>query len=227
MKNEYFMDPAEFFKTIMDPENEIHAVRQVNEDKMLVTYLKKNDFVEESENTNVVLAAFVTSYARLVLFEQLQKLGKRSLYMDTDSIIYYTDPNDPTCSYKIPEGEYLGDWKSEIKCGETISEFVAAGPKNYSYKTMDKNGQEKTVVKVRGFSLTHSASKVVNFEEMKSKVEALVSGSIVSPNKVIFPRILKDHDRRVFTKTVSKNYRPVIRKGKLSDFVVYPFGWVG
>jgi hypothetical protein len=39
-------------------------------------------------NRNVVIASFVTAYARLELFEVLQKLGKNVVYYDTDSNIH-------------------------------------------------------------------------------------------------------------------------------------------
>jgi hypothetical protein len=42
-------------------------------------------------NRNVVIASFVTAYARLELYEVINKLGKSVLYFDTDSIIYIED----------------------------------------------------------------------------------------------------------------------------------------
>ena len=39
-------------------------------------------------NTNVAVASFVTCHARLHLYEELEKIGERVLYFDTDSIIF-------------------------------------------------------------------------------------------------------------------------------------------
>ena len=44
-----------------------------------------------------------------------------------------------------------------------IIEFVSCGPKNYTYK-LNTGG---VVCKVRGFSLNHKASQILNFESMK------------------------------------------------------------
>ena len=39
-------------------------------------------------NRNVIVASFVTAYARLELYKYIEKLGKNVLYFDTDSVIY-------------------------------------------------------------------------------------------------------------------------------------------
>ena len=48
----------------------------------------KNEFFFGGLHTNVVIAAFTTSQARLKLYEELYKLSDRILYCDTDSIIF-------------------------------------------------------------------------------------------------------------------------------------------
>ena len=47
---------------------------------------------EGSVDTNVVIAAFVTCYARLKLLKLLTKLGKRVLYYDTNYVIFVSVP---------------------------------------------------------------------------------------------------------------------------------------
>ena len=98
------------------------------------------DFFIGNFKTNVVLAAFVTCHARLVLYSELEKLNERVLYFDTDSIIFVTRPGD----YVPPTGNYLGDFKNEISEGY-IQEFVPAGPKNYAYRL--NNGKTKCTIK--------------------------------------------------------------------------------
>jgi len=52
-----------------------------------------------------------------------------------------------------------------------ICDFVSGGPKNYAYKSIDSvTGEEKTVCKVRGITLTYSASQLVNFESIRSMI---------------------------------------------------------
>ena len=51
----------------------------------------KDQFVDNSKNTNVYIACFTTSHARLILYDKLDHLNEKVLYFDTDSIIYADD----------------------------------------------------------------------------------------------------------------------------------------
>ena len=80
---------------------------------------KKTEFVKQDTCTNIFIAAFTTSYARMKLYTEMDKLGERVLYHDTDSIIYTSDgTNDP------PLGNYLGEFTDELN-GEIITSFVS------------------------------------------------------------------------------------------------------
>ncbi len=115
-------------------------------------------------NTNVCVASFVTSYGRLRLYDEIDKLGKRVLYFDTDSIIFVSRDGE----YEPKLGSYLGEFTNEIdpKDGEYIIEFVSAGPKNYAYKL--NTGVTKCVVK--GINLNHIASLTINYDSIKEIV---------------------------------------------------------
>ncbi|CAF1124654.1 unnamed protein product [Brachionus calyciflorus] len=117
-----------------------------------------------STQTSVVLAAFVTCHARLELYQELKKIDKRVLFFDTDSIIYVKVPGQ----YDLPLRDYLGDFTDEVKKkgANYITEFISAGLKNYAYK-MD-NG--KTSCTVKGFTLNHISSLVVNFDSIREIV---------------------------------------------------------
>jgi hypothetical protein len=52
----------------------------------------KEEFVEESGRTNVVIAAYTRAQARLKLYSYLEQLGPRVLYADTDSVVYTSRP---------------------------------------------------------------------------------------------------------------------------------------
>ncbi|CAG2257249.1 unnamed protein product [Mytilus edulis] len=96
--------------------------------------------------TNIFLATFTTSWARLKLNDVLDQLKENVLYHDTDSVIYTERRNAQTLSLR----DYLGDFTDELE-GHYIEEFVSGGPKHYAYRRSD--GQE--VCKVRGFSLNY------------------------------------------------------------------------
>ena len=114
--------------------------------------------------TNVMLCAFVTANARMVLWDALNFLGDRVLYCDTDSVIYLLDDN---AEMNIKSSSKLGEWKDECE-GEHITDFVSIAPKSYAYKM--SNGE--TVVKCKGVTLNYENAKRVTFEDMK----ALVTG---------------------------------------------------
>ncbi|GIY68317.1 uncharacterized protein CEXT_220931, partial [Caerostris extrusa] len=64
-------------------------------------------------------AAFTTAWARLKLYQEMDKLGENVLYHDTDSIIYASDEmNDP------PLGNFLGEFTDELD-GDEIATFVS------------------------------------------------------------------------------------------------------
>jgi hypothetical protein len=60
--------------------------------------------------TNVVIAAYTTAQARLKLYGYLERLNTRTLYCDTDSVIYSCRRGEwePEC------GDYLGDMTDEL-----------------------------------------------------------------------------------------------------------------
>ena len=120
-------------------------------------------------HTNEVIGSYVTAGARMHPYGYLDKLQKRALYCDTDSVVYI-QPRDGPALVEI--GDCLGAMTSELKPNEIISEFVSGGPKNYAYKTFKYVTEvEKTVYKVRGITLNYNASQLVNFEKIKNVFE--------------------------------------------------------
>ena len=56
-----------------------------------MTYNFKDQFVDNSKNTNIYIACFTTSHTRLMLYNKLDYMNEKVLYFDTDSIIYADD----------------------------------------------------------------------------------------------------------------------------------------
>ena len=67
---------------------------------------------------------------------------------------------------KPPTGDHLSEYTSELKPGDHIVEFAAAGPKNYRYRTKDG----KVECKVRWFALNTRGQEQLNFELLKQNV---------------------------------------------------------
>jgi hypothetical protein len=110
----------------------ISEVYSNSNDNLQVSFKEVGEVHLGNCKTNVIIAAFVTAHARIKLFNELQKLGDRVLYFDTDSIFFISRVGQ----YEPPLGDYLGQFTSEIdqKLGNHIVEFVSGGPKNYAYR---------------------------------------------------------------------------------------------
>ena len=109
------IDVASLYKLFTDPSKFVTDFHIRNENIVEVEYKHSEDFEPLSVNTNVVIAAFCTSWARLKLWSVMNKLGSNVLYHDTDSIIFSVkDEND----YIPPLGNYLGQLTNELTCKE-------------------------------------------------------------------------------------------------------------
>ena len=63
-------------------------VHHVNDDGLVVSYEKSKEFQTTALNTNVIIASYVTTHARLELYSYFEQLKGRALYCDTDSYIF-------------------------------------------------------------------------------------------------------------------------------------------
>jgi hypothetical protein len=147
-----------------DPSIEVLSTVRLNNEALLVSYCSIDMEYQDINNcNNIYIACATTAYARMELYEQLDFLGDRVVYCDTDSIIYVSEEGKD-----IPNGDLLGEWKDELKDNDFIVEFVSGGPKNYAYRT----AKGHYCIKVKGFSLTHENRKTFTFEAMKRVVES-------------------------------------------------------
>ena len=109
---------------------EVQSASFVNEEMVEVQWQHTEEFVELSGRTNVILAAYTTCQARLKLYELLDKLGRRVLYYDTDSVIYVSREGE----WEPEIGDVLGELTNELERDNHIVAFASGGPKNYSYE---------------------------------------------------------------------------------------------
>ena len=124
-----------------------------------------------------------------------------------------------------PLGDYLGELTNELPEGEYIIQFVSGGPKNYSYKTFNPvTNVEKTYCKVRGFTLSHRNSQLINFDTLCNVVTSSEEKTINihTPWKIVRDSKTKD----VKTRTENKLYRKVYNKRVvIEDYDTVPYGF--
>ena len=145
------------------------------------------------------------------------------LYFDTDSIIF----SHRHGQLIPPLGDHLREFTSELKAGDHIVEFAAAGPKNYGYKTKDG----KVECKVRGFTLNTHGQEQLNFDLLKQNVIDEVTEPEEDPREI---RVHNPHKikRDANTKTLqtveeTKRYKVVFDKRVVDPetFRSYPYGY--
>jgi hypothetical protein len=107
--------PATLRKYMDDPSIEVNDVEPLSEDVVLITYQTKKEFIESNKHSNIGIAAWTTSMARLKLFEALKAVvtsGGILLYYDTDSVIYAYKEGTPD-PLEFLSGSHLGQLKDE------------------------------------------------------------------------------------------------------------------
>ena len=157
-KTEIIDSKAKFIEIVSNIEYENVKYIELNTGKIEITYSVKDAFVPNDFNTNIVIACFTTSSARMRLYEALDYLNEQILYFDTDSCVYKYNPIDKSCNRKLNNGDLLGDWTDELEGVKMCGTFVSGGPKNYSFETDD--GKYHT--KVKGFNLNYEVGLRIN-----------------------------------------------------------------
>jgi hypothetical protein len=204
---------SEWFDLLSDDQYDISSIDISHPNALQVCY--NNLYNEGSVETSVTHAAFVTCHARLKLYSELEKLGDRVLYFDTDSIIYINRVGE----YKPILGDYLGQLTSELEQDDYIEEFVSAGPKNYSYRT---NGGKYSCT-VKGISQNVTTSEKLNFNSIKDIV-CSARNKVIEVNQLKFFR--SKFDWTVTCEEHKKLYRFVYDKRiLLDDLTTLPYGY--
>ena len=68
-KTKMVTEPKEFFDILS--KFEVSDARLVNDEMVEVHYKEKDEFAEQNDKVNIVIAAFTTAYARLKLYDLL------------------------------------------------------------------------------------------------------------------------------------------------------------
>jgi hypothetical protein len=204
--------------------------------------------MEASYTTNVALALCVSAWGRMILWEELHKLGDRVLYHDTDSIMYIEGRDG---QYNIPEGRYLGDWEDEHP-NDLITDFVGIGPKSYALKykkapipipmnpdmmeewlrqgrefeeVQDEDGSLQeicTECKCKGVSKSYHNAGKLNFDTMRHMVLGHIQNLTTSSTKFDYDRL----NGGITTRDESKTLRITYDKGHITDdYTILPFGY--
>ena len=221
-KSQFFSDGEKFLKIFNDDKYDIYDANIFNTDIAELVYREKTCFREEHSSSNVVLASFVTSYARLELYNILEKLGQRCLYYDTDSIFFVSK----NCDWMPETGIFLGQLTDE-EPGNSINEFISLGPKNYSYSLVnDLSGKIEYKIKLKGIRLNTEARKKINFGTMKNLLDNYIKESVDDRLTVPQTQFANTWDHLITMRQNSKEYKLVMSKRVVkSDYTTLPYGY--
>jgi hypothetical protein len=201
-------------------------VVQVSDHKLLVTYKDLENENTPRPFTNLPIAAFISSWARLKLYELLETVGyDKVIYCDTDSVIYVQNIKEPPV---LETGNFLGELTDEIPEGWKVLVFIGLGAKNYAYRMVNLNtGEIKDVMKIRGITLNYRALQVIDFNHFYNLVkEKYESKQIFSPNN-----ICRKPGYVIVSKGQSKTHQQVNNKRRKlnpsnkEDYHTLPFGF--
>ena len=218
-KVEQVIHPQHLYRILTDSANEVQSVRICTDDVLEVQYKQTEDNDMPSDRTNIFVAAFTTCWARLTLYEHLHTLQQQVLYYDTDSVIYSWKEGQPW----IPTGNFLGEMTDELD-GDTITEFVSGGAKNYGYRTA--GGQ--VCCKVRGFTLNVRGRAALNYDSMRAHIlDTLTQEEPADAIPVVNPHHFKrDQTNKKMKKgPLTKQYRLVFDKRVVDGTHSLPFGY--
>ena len=224
----FINDLATLNELLVDETKELHDFHIINDTFLMVTWKYREEFAVGGLKTNIFIAAFTTCWARLKLYQEMEKLGHQLYYVDTDSALFSWKPSE----YEPQLGDYLGDFTDELSCKNVgckgcsqqhhIVEYYSAGPKNYCY--LCDNGY--VACKVRGFSLHGKNAQVINFDTMKELVTAPQNSNmayiIEEPSKITRMK----NQSVIYNRAVSKTYRMTYDKRVLLDnYDTLPYGY--
>ena len=226
-------EPSQLWQKLTDDSIIPTDCHLFDEDCLVLEYNFKREYTAPTKDANIFIAVFTTSHARLKLYSELERLQDRVLYLDTDSIIY---KHDTTSSDYVPStGDFLGDLTSEVSCKDVkcknkencnqkhfIESFVAAGPKNYAFRT--DNGF--SCCKIRGFTLNYENSQHLNFDvlhEMISNYPQKKDTVIIrNPSKICRNK----KTLTIYNREEIKKYKICyLKRVLLEDFSTLPYGY--
>nr|CAD2188351.1 unnamed protein product [Meloidogyne enterolobii] len=225
-------DPSDLCKFFEDDTIEITSIDELTENVILIGFIKKKDFVEEHQCSNVIISLWTTSAARIHLLHAMQKVvrtpGCQILYTDTDSLIFSHPENN--CPLQV--GPHLGEFTDEYPNYE-ILEYCSGGAKQYGLKLKKKETDElEYVLKLRGITLNNDVvdNQGLCYETFKDQVLKFAANNDNIPIEIFYPNFLRPSiiHGSVTSYPLKKIYKPFVGKGivRPSDFTVLDFGYV-
>ncbi|MFW6130300.1 MAG: DNA polymerase [Atribacterota bacterium] len=160
--------------------------------------------MNNGRNTFIPISAFVTSYARSIIWNMLDLVWENVYYCDTDSLFVNSDGLKILLDHGLIDNYELG----KLKIEEKISNLELRNCKDYSYDNQHK---------IKGVKSNEVKKAVDNGEDISNKSEWIYKRFLGFNEALRYYNLeigtIEDH------KVLSRNYD----KGKVVDNIVYPY----
>jgi len=94
--SEYIDNEAAFYSVVLNDKIEQISLSFLTNNIVYASYETKDEFLKVNYNTNIYIACFTSSWARLRLYDLLETLDRNACYCDTDSIVYIENEETKT-----------------------------------------------------------------------------------------------------------------------------------
>ena len=223
---------SKLLELIQNPRYKVHSIQWFPKSQtqkqafVIVDYWNIIGQSDQCSRKNDLLIAHITAYGRISLHKLENVLGKKLMYVDTDSAFFQENGND---DLPFETGFRIGDLEPELQDGK---EWASSGRKEYVYETE----KGKTVVKQKGVRLNEECLSMFTLHNRKQMVENIVEGH-TSPvmetavQQIRFRTIM--FDGIPMKKTVSETKRIQVLRNRMKRVPIkkgeeissVPFGW--
>ncbi|XP_059489271.1 uncharacterized protein LOC132204662 [Neocloeon triangulifer] len=201
---------SELLRLLSSPNVEVQSLLTNLGEKMIATY---KDEASQPKGINVVVAAFTTAQARILLYRLLDLGGHRVLYTDTDSVIVVQKKGEPI----FKTGNGLGQLTNEVP-NQVISEYLAVAPKNYGLALQNTDGSKDAIRKIKGITLRHNCLEQTSLATLRR----LIHGELEEVEINIYKKIERTLGFQLVSSDTSKkiklNYDKRFREEGVVDF---------
>ena len=215
-KFEYVSSSERFQELVFSGHHDISWLNFVSDDLVQVQHQASDDIAAFDPSGSIIIASFVTSYARIRLYRAMAYVGpERLLYVDTDCVVALEE-----AGYSgLPTGGGLGEFKDELKEGTYIMHWACGAPKTYCYVTSDL----QVVFKHKGIPINFSNKKIFTLDTLHKMLEdRTYIETVLDPHKIF--RIKGSW--KVISKKSSKFFRFTFDKRQIVDsFFTLPHGY--
>lgn len=147
------------------------SFREVSPGVYKSNFKLKDEFIPSVRHGNLFIGAAVTATARCVLHSKMLQVGvENMIYCDTDSIIFYYDPE-----LGILTDVGLGKWTNEYPTS-VIDHVYALAPKLYSLKLSPRGKDSYESFRAKGVQLTLINQEKLKFDYVKQLIENIMTG---------------------------------------------------